>query len=199
MKFLEETQSFLESTYQASSQLCVSEFVRPLPKFTNLGTLLVEHVPSEGGEARDLNLALLLDRDLLGAWDPKREPLEWSFRSAQVVFEEVSHFVYLGFNHLRDRNVTSLEMEIQSEVDRVLLASHGPFSMSPAWSERFIEELKFRKYPSSRHEEARWIALEFLRGVGLKNIRNWGLVEFQKLLKFFHSDLAEKIHLSKRR
>jgi hypothetical protein len=116
-----------------------------------------------------------------------------------VPFEEVSHFVYLSFNHNRRRSVTALEMEIQSEVDRILLAYHGSFALPTLTRARLLEELFDKPYEhkNKRYEEARLAASQFMRRLSGGDPHAWTPAEFEQLRKFFHSDLSEKIRMSR--
>ncbi len=193
MRFLRDIQIHLEEWYGASTGLDVGDFVVAAPNFGRLGELLVQD------EAGDLEIALLLDRDILAAWDPhgEKSTAPEPTRALTVPFEEVSHFVYLGFNHRRGRNVTALEMEIQSEIDRVLLAYHGPFGLRDEQSAAILNELNERRYESARHEESRVAAAAFLRRLSGGDPRAWNERERESLRAFFHSDLSEKLRFAR--
>ena len=111
-----------------------------------------------------MNIAVLLDRDLL-------EACESSKRSVSVPFEEISHFVYLSFNHNRGRNITTLEMEIQSEVDRILLAFDARFELAVSTQNELLKELLEIPYADRDYEFARRSAANFLRQLSGGNPR----------------------------
>lgn len=193
MKQLFEIQVFLEEIYGAKTGLDVRDFVRAIPNLESLGQLVVDQ--SEKGV---LDLALLLDRDILSSWEVSQP----TPRALSVCFEETSHFVYLAFNHERGRNVTQLELETQSEVDRILLAFHSPHSqLSPEAPDILLRELNEVSYEATlapRYEEARKFANRFLQKLSGGNPKAWSQTEFRLLREFFHSDLSEKIHLSRK-
>jgi len=199
MKFLQQIQFFLEEQYGARTGLNVSDFVRITPKLDDLGKLIVEQDPS----SNDINLALLLDRDIYAAYDnSKPSSSNNSYRWMSVSFEEVSHFVYLSYNHNRGRNITSLELELQSEVDRILLAFHSGLTQDRIKHSALLNELYNNSYSQDSHyETARQFAASFVfqlcSEVSGNDPRAWTPLEFNKLRKFFHSDLSEKIHLSR--
>ncbi len=190
LRHLELMQIHLEETYGAKTGLQVKEFVRSIAKLDKLGSLVVQTQNNS-----DLDLALLFDRDILAAFDSSATP---STRALSVTFEEVSHFVYLSFNHQRGRNVTQLEMEIQSEIDRVLLAFHGGPTTPAAQQNELLTELLEKSYSDADYEHARKTAAAFLRQLSGGDPRAWTPGDFTQLRKFFHSDLSEKLHLAKK-
>ncbi len=192
MKIFYEIQSFLEETYGAKTGLDVRDFIRPVAGLDNLGQLWVDQ--TQNG---DLDVAVLLDRDILAAWE---KPQDLSPRALSVSFEEISHFVYLAYNHERKRNITRLELEAQSEVDRILLAFHKTHEAHPHGGENLLNELVAIPYSDqagSTYEEARELASKFIRNLSGGDPRTWTPTEFEILRKFFHSDLSEKIHLAR--
>jgi hypothetical protein len=186
---LARVQRHLEDAYGASTGLDIRDFVRTVPGLDALGQLLVS-----ADEQRDLDLALLLDRDLFSAWSLGTRSAP---RAHSVVFEEASHFVYLAFNHQRGRDVTSLEMEMQSEVDRILLAFAPSTTVSSAEKESLLRELLHASYTSSAYETSRQTAASFVRSLG-PDPSQWSADAHERLRRFFHSDLGEKLHWSRR-
>jgi hypothetical protein len=191
MSFLKSIQGHLEDRYGAATGLNVEDFLRLHPGLPGLGELLVE-TQTEGPEVH-LNLALLLDRDIHTAWQSTQNLREIEI---SVPFEEVSHFVYLCWNHARGRNVTKLEMEIQAEVDRILLAYHGNLGVSAAQAKTLLESLLEKPYDHAKYEESRQTAAGFVRS--LPDPARWGASEFRRLRAFFHNDLGGKINLSQK-
>ncbi len=190
MKFLSDIQKTLEENYGAFTGLDVRHFVREAPQLKELGTLLVEHeVHSD-----DLNVALLFDRDVLQAVNAGEKALEK--RSLSVSFEEVSHFVYLSFNHGRGRNITTLEMEMQSEIDRIVLAFSSSLNVGSAKRDALLQELLEKPYENIKYEEARLAASKFIRQLSGGDPSAWSPREQSLLRQFFHSDLSEKLRLA---
>jgi len=188
MLFLSAIQKEIEESYGASTGLDVLDFVIPRTDFRPLGSLVVSQASAD-----DLDIALVLDRDIFAAYAASE------MRAVTVSIEEVSHFVYLSFNHARGRNVTALEMEIQSEVDRILLAYHGKLEISTDVQTRMLEELYERSYPEARYEEARKAAARFVRSLSHGDPRAWTARERERLSQFFHSDLSTKLLLADRK
>jgi hypothetical protein len=194
MKFLQELQQQLEETYGAFTGLDVLDFAKSAKGYPGLGELIIEQ------QGEDLNLAMILDRDIFEAWEcTQQNSSPANHRYLSVPFEEISHFVYLGFNHNRGRNVTPLEMEIQGEVDRILLAFHGPFTVTNEHKKTLLTELHEKPYTSTKHpryEVARKTAAAFLRNLGGGNPSAWTRQDFAKLCEYFHNDLQGKMYLS---
>lgn len=179
----------LEESYGAHTGLNVCDFLVEVPNFAKRGELLIEQ------NKEDINIALLLDRDILMAAKESTA----KERTFSVVAEEVSHFVYLSFNHQKGRNVTKLEMEVQSEIDRIFLAFQGDNLCESEDEKRaLLQDLFYKPYQQEAYEEARLLARSFIRNLSGGDPRAWTSLDLQKIQKFFHCDLAEKIHLSRR-
>lgn len=193
MKFFRDVQTALEAHYGAATGLDVSDFVRSVKGLDNPGQMIVQQIP----ESTDLDLALLFDRDFLSAWGAAEAVKQPSGDALSVVFEEISHFVYLSFNHARGRNVTRLELEIQSEVDRIWLAYHGGLGVGMAGAEHLRSALFGRAYDTAAYEESRLIARRFLSGgERAPDPAAWTNDDFRRQRDFFHSDLARKLFLA---
>jgi len=110
----------------------------------------------------------------------------------------VSHFVYLGFNHRRQRNICTLELELQSEVDRILLAFHpeAPEHIV-AHKAALLSELRDDSYDASKpdYETSRKWAARLIRSLASGDPSAWSKQDQALLREFFHRDLSEKIHL----
>jgi hypothetical protein len=186
---LRQTQVELQEFYGAETGLDVRDFVRLLNKLDGHGKLLIDQNSSD----HNVDLALLLDRDIAAAFEAGQSKSQ----ELAVAFEEVSHFVYFSFNHNRGRNVTMLELEAQSEVDRIVLAFHSELRVPPDSQNEILKTLLAQTYSQASYEESRKLASRFVRQLAGGDPRAWTEAEFEKLRKFFHSDLAEKVHLAK--
>lgn len=73
----------------------------------------------------ELDLSLFLDDAVLRRL-ARHDPLHWldddNLADFLLVVEGVSHYVYLAWNAIHDRPVRLLELELQAEVDKYLLA-----------------------------------------------------------------------------
>jgi hypothetical protein len=96
------------------------------------------------------------------------------------------------------RNVSSFEMEIQSEIDRVLLAFHGSLNPSSKLQDHILNSLTKKSYERHEYELARKSAKNFLLQSMKREPQAWTSEEFKKLHKFFHADLPQKLYLSSR-
>ncbi len=184
----------LENAYDLETGLDVRDFVLPENNFKELGKL---EVVQKTSPQNDLDLALIFDRDILSAFtgDLSADD-DFQHRATSVVFEEISHFVYLAYNHNRGQNVTRLEMEIQSEVDRIILAFDERIAVPDNIRESLWLEFMEKNYLQPQYEEARRAALRFTRGLKSENPAAWSRCEKERLLRFFHGDLSQKLFLA---
>ena len=91
-----------------------------------------------GAHEDQLEVTLYLNQELLGrlsAADPIDDLAQSNLDDFCKVLEGVSHFVYLAWNAAKDKCITRLELELQSEVDkyvstRLLLESQSYPGMS---------------------------------------------------------------------
>ncbi len=182
---LRELQSSLEDYYGAATKLNVCDFIRFEKQLERPAYLKIK----QDSTTCDLELAILLDRDIFSASDCDTSK-HW-----RILAEEVSHFVYLAFNHNRGRNVTVFEMELQSEIDRVVLASRK--SHSPLTCDQVLFDLFHNLYrdPSFAYEESRKLAAKLIWNI-MQNKQSIVGRENDKIIReFFHSDLPQKLHI----
>jgi hypothetical protein len=127
---LQTLQAMLEHLYEVETDADVSQFLLTDETFVKKiegknwrpteEKLLVYEIDNE------LNVSLYLDPDLLNRLEqaPPEEALtEANLRDFWLALEGVSHFVYLGHNARYERPVSRLEMELQAEVDKFVLAN----------------------------------------------------------------------------
>ncbi|MGY6214296.1 hypothetical protein ACW73L_03955 [Methylolobus aquaticus] len=124
-------QQMLEGLYHVEVEHAVEDFVITDPDIArrldesltpreNREKLLVSQ---DGDEVR---LALYLDSGILGCLEedcPLDELHRDNFEDFLLALEGVSHFLYMSWNASRDRGVTLLELELQAEVDKYVMAS----------------------------------------------------------------------------
>ncbi|KPK56246.1 MAG: hypothetical protein AMS22_01840 [Thiotrichales bacterium SG8_50] len=111
----ENVDRFLITDAELARQLDRTECPRAVPE-----KLLVH----QDGDYVDL--ALYLDEELLTRWaadDPIENLHHGNLSTFCTVLEGVSHFLYLCWNATHDRAVTLLELELQAEVDKFILAA----------------------------------------------------------------------------
>ncbi|MBP7843879.1 MAG: hypothetical protein KA116_03625 [Proteobacteria bacterium] len=183
MLVLKQIQESLEKHYGLQIGSDVRDFVKYVE--TDRSQLIVKQ------NSEDIDLAILLDRDIFVDW--KNQP-----QNMAETFEEISHFVYLAFNHLQGRNITPLEMELQSEIDRVLLVFHSDVATFNEQKEYILRSLLQRPYADQQYEFSRQLARNFVANLSGGNPSAWTKTEFDKLRRFYHSDLSEKLYLARK-
>lgn len=194
LRSLLQIQRDLEDHYGAYTGLSVHDFLSvSQEKLHDYGRMEVVQYDDHP----DIDLRLLFDRDILSAWQTNQTPRDP--KPVSVVVEEISHFVYLSFNHQRGRNVTRLEMELQSELDRIWIAFHGSIQVTKDTATELLKSFLFTPYQDPVYEKAREIARSLLKNVVGLDPARWGASEFDTLRRFYHSDLGEKIHLARAR
>ena len=131
MQLLEGIQSILERTYALNNAHSVSRFLVTCPKvLETLGLAPGPHgcaervllAEGEGG----MDLAVYLDADLLerlSGTDPLEDLHDDNLGDFLTALEGVSHFVYVVWNAMLGKQITLLELELQAEVDKFVVAS----------------------------------------------------------------------------
>ncbi|MEA5445548.1 hypothetical protein VCB98_06925 [Gammaproteobacteria bacterium AB-CW1] len=123
-------QRMLERLYEVEAGWDVSDFLLTDERFVQLiegrahrptgEKLLIKEIDGE------LNVSLFLDRELLARLDaspPEQSLHSHNLEDFWMALEGVSHFLYLGHNARYDRPISRLEMELQAEVDKFMLAN----------------------------------------------------------------------------
>ncbi|HET9956596.1 MAG TPA: hypothetical protein VFQ61_18990 [Polyangiaceae bacterium] len=163
------------------------EFVREVED-TERETLLVrEHEDS-------VELALLLPGRLL------EERADHDDDGLLQAFEGVSHFVYLAERVRMELPTTRLELELQAEVDKFVLLTHGRDRLEPLERDRLCEHL-FERVSYLHHETteegaryrlANALAARFVRRL---DVRAPGALR-ERLRSFYRAGQADKIRLA---
>lgn len=128
---LNRLQRHLENLYEVQSGYRVADFVIDDPRLARRldTTANARDVPEKlliQEEGDSLNLALYLDPDLLqrlDADDPTQSLHGKNLHDFWMALEGISHFLYLTWNAGHERSVSLLEMELQAEVDKYILAA----------------------------------------------------------------------------
>lgn len=184
---MDRTQIFLESCYQIKIPERVSKFSSTEYSVANVGTILCNNV-TQG----DLELSVLLDRDYFSASLDRLSSDHYS-----VIFEEVSHFFLLGAHHLRGTQVTPIELEAQSEIDRLVCCLSLETEVATAVAAHLRNKLYYERYSDAVHEKARILAISFLQQLSSTKPHSWNNKDFFKLNQFFNSDLSKKFSLAR--
>ena len=128
---LNRLQRHLENIYEVQSGYRVADFLiddpalaRRLDSTPNARDIPEKLLIRQDGES--LDLALYLDPDLLrrlDANDPTESLHGDNLHDFWMALEGISHFLYLTWNAGHERSVSLLEMELQAEVDKYILAA----------------------------------------------------------------------------
>jgi hypothetical protein len=128
---LNRLQRHLETIYEVQSGYRVADFLiddpglaRCLDSTPNARDIPEKLLIQQDGES--VNLALYLDPALLqrlDANDPTESLHGENLDDFWMALEGISHFLYLTWNARHERSVTLLEMELQAEVDKYILAA----------------------------------------------------------------------------
>jgi hypothetical protein len=124
---LRALQGGLESMYRVETDLDVCDF---LVGGADRLALRVERLPREQllirpDDGGGLQLGLFVDErtlENLAMRDPRRRLDEQNLQDFLLAVEGVSHFVYLVHRAQQERPVSAVELELQAEVDKYLVA-----------------------------------------------------------------------------
>jgi hypothetical protein len=124
-RVLRALQGGLESMYRVDTELDVCDFLVGGDR----GGWSTERTPREQLLIRqgdgEMELALFVDErtlENLALRDPERRLDENNLNDFLLVVEGVSHFVYLAYRAQVERPVSAVELELQAEVDKYLVA-----------------------------------------------------------------------------
>jgi hypothetical protein len=169
---LQALQRKLEGIYRLRANSPVERFLiseeqlkslRPEGSDTGPQVLLRE----DGEEA--LSMAVHVDEETLRHIERKRLA-DVGLKELLSAAEEVSHFVYLSWSAENEKRVSLLDVEIQGEIDKFLLASlarpHDRGLLT-----RLFSRFRYREPMSAelrrRYEEANRLARRFCRSLGV--------------------------------
>jgi hypothetical protein len=199
-----DVQRRLEALYALEPEAPVTDYLIPPSE--------VAHLPGGGSrtlvsqEGDVVRVGVVLD-DATGAHIERADPRERLDRgnlgSFSTLTEEVSHFLYLLFRARSERPVTRLELELQAEVDKYLIALFFLSLQNEGAVPAGLRRLLFERYrlveglsaeSAERYHEASrlarrycgWLESRFLRGGRLVDLarearRFWRLGQREKL------------------
>jgi hypothetical protein len=172
----------IESLYALPPEAPVSEFLVPQAAARQLPgggsrTLVAQH-------GDEVSVGVVLE-DSVGASleqaDPRERIDDRNLGSFTTLTEEVSHFLYLVYRARSDRQVTQLELELQGEVDKYLVALYFlGLEQEGALSERLRTAL-FERYrlvagltpeSSERYHQASRLANRYCGWLESRYLRN---------------------------
>jgi hypothetical protein len=128
---LNRLQGHLERIYEVESGYRVADFLIDDPSLAREldDTPHARNIPEKlliRQEGDTIDLALYLDPDLvqrLFANDPTQSLHGENLHDFWTALEGISHFLYLTWNAHYERSVTLLELEMQAEIDKYILAA----------------------------------------------------------------------------
>jgi hypothetical protein len=203
---LRALQGGLEHTYRVSTELDVEDF---LVDDTGRGALGTARAPAEQLLVRQdedgLSIGLFVDGPVLerlAIRDPRRLLDDQNLPDFLLALEGVSHFVYLACRARHGRTVSAVELELQAEVDKWLVAT------LLSWDQRGapIEGLRQRLYGDVRYlpdldaeERARYLlaneaANEYAARLEARYVRRGAVADMlAELRRFYQQGLAGKL------
>lgn len=142
-----EVQRRLEGLYALEPEQPVSEFLIPAREADRYPGGGSRTLLAQDGDS--VSLGVVLDEDVserLAESDPRRRLDRANLGPFCTLAEEVSHFLYLLYCARAARSVTELELELQGEIDKYLMAALLlSLQNEGAFSSR-LRELLFRNY-----------------------------------------------------
>jgi len=157
----------IKRLYNLEFKPSVEQFLVTLPDSKRQGVLLLAQYP----EQDSLELGIHLSKNVRGslATFPKGRWGDWPSEKLQaftVVTEEISHFHYVRYHATQGRQVSQLEMELQGEIDKFLIAYFtNPGIKHETEFEKLFESFfaRFSLRPGlSREEEQRYVEANHL-------------------------------------
>lgn len=133
-------------------------------------------------DGEELMLSLYLDAGLVEALqqdDPLASLHDGNLSDLCLALEGVSHFVYLAWNAVHERNVTLLELELQAEVDKFVLLSlileeqsgEHPDDLHTRLFERVRYADELDGVQQQRYQEANYLAAKYCWGLQRRYLR----------------------------
>ena len=157
------------------------------------------------GDARDVSIGIYLNesvRDTLTHY-PQWSHSRWStdqFNAFAIATEEVSHFNYFLFHAPQGRQLSHLELELQGEIDKFLIAwfanPHADFDqMFETLFFRFGLAQGLRAEQRERYLEANRLAKRFIHRHGRSLLLDPRKREraFRWLRRFYRLNVSEKL------
>jgi hypothetical protein len=203
---LRALQGGLESMYRVETDLDVCDF---LVGGEERDALHVERAPREQLLIRrdddGLQLGLFVDErtlENLAMRDPRRRLDAQNLQDFLLAIEGVSHFVYLVHRARQERPVSAVELELQAEVDKYLVAllvSWNQTGDPPAdLRERLFANIQFAgdlsREERERYELANSAADEYASSLEERFVRTRSVDDMLgEVRRFYRKGLAEKL------
>jgi hypothetical protein len=203
---LRALQGGLESMYRVETDLDVCDF---LVGGEERDALQLERAPREQLLIRrdddGLQLGLFVDErtlENLAMRDPRRRLDAQNLQDFLLAVEGVSHFVYLVHRARQERPVSAVELELQAEVDKYLVAllvSWNQTGDPPAdLRERLFANIRFAgdlsREERERYELANSAADEYASSLEERFVRTRAVDDMLgEVRRFYRKGLAEKL------
>ena len=203
---LRALQGGLESMYRVETDLDVCDF---LVGGDERDALQVERAPREQllirRDDEGLQLGLFVDErtlENLAMRDPRRRLDAQNLQDFLLAVEGVSHFVYLVHRARQERPVSAVELELQAEVDKYLVAllvSWNQTGDPPAdLRERLFANIRFAgdlsREERERYELANSAADEYASSLEQRFVRTRAVEDMLgEVRRFYRKGLAEKL------
>ncbi len=203
---LRALQGGLESMYRVETDLDVCDF---LVGGDERDALQVERAPREQLLIRrdddGLQLGLFVDErtlENLAMRDPRRRLDAQNLQDFLLAVEGVSHFVYLVHRARQERPVSAVELELQAEVDKYLVAllvSWNQNGEPPGdLRERLFANIRFAgdlsREERERYELANSAADEYASSLEQRFVRTRAVDDMLgEVRRFYRKGLAEKL------
>jgi hypothetical protein len=203
---LRALQGGLESMYRVETDLDVCDF---LVGGDEREALQVERAPREQllirRDDEGLQLGLFVDErtlENLAMRDPRRRLDAQNLQDFLLAIEGVSHFVYLVHRARQERPVSAVELELQAEVDKYLVALLVSWNQTgdppPDLRERLFANIRFAgdlsREERERYELANSAADEYASSLEERFVRTRAVDDMLgEVRRFYRKGLAEKL------
>jgi hypothetical protein len=203
---LRALQGGLESMYRVETDLDVCDF---LVGGAERDALQVERAPREQllirRDDEGFQLGLFVDErtlENLAMRDPRRRLDAGNLQDFLLAVEGVSHFVYLVHRARQDRPVSAVELELQAEVDKYLVALLVSWNQTgdppPDLRERLFANIRFAgdlsREERERYELANSAADEYASSLEQRFVRTRAVDDMLgEVRRFYRKGLAEKL------
>ena len=204
---LQALQTRLQSIYEVELEHCIDDFLTTDRKFVN-------HISASGRSSRerilvqqegvDIWISLYLDADVYCRFSQHSDSDRMSNKQATdfcLAAEGVSHFLYLCWNALFEREVTQLELELQAEVDKyLLLLDHMTADSHRHLHPWLFDDCEFDTQLNNeelyRYEKANQYASRYCRGLEQRYLRSSRSREMvRELRRFYRKTQTQKLKM----
>jgi hypothetical protein len=207
---LRALQGGLESMYRVQTELDVCDFLLDSDDRDTMSSARAprEQLLVKQGD-QDLELGLFVDERTLqnlAMRDPRRRLDEHNLQDFLLAVEGVSHFVYVVHRAQQERPVSAVELELQAEVDKYLVAllviwnqnGEPPADLRARLFARVTFAGDLSREERERYELANSAADEYAASLEQRFVRTHAVGDMLgEARRFYRKSLAEKLgHIS---